>query len=66
MQKLPEEQLTIRSPSERDEFYLRKISQQLKEGKLVVKLHLKHTLHAKLYLAYSQDIRVPVDDVSAD
>ena len=54
------EQLTIGAPSERDEIYLRKLSTQLKEKKVVVKLHLKHQLHAKLYLAMSDDIRVPV------
>ncbi len=54
------EQLTIGTPSERDEVYLRKLSKQLKDKKVVVKLHLKHPLHAKLYLAYSEDMRVPV------
>lgn len=54
------EQLTIGAPSERDEIYLRKLSKQLKEKKVTVKLHLKHQLHAKLYLAISEDVRVPV------
>lgn len=54
------EQLTIGTPSERDEIYLRKLSRQLKEKKVVVKLHLRHQLHAKLYLAFSDDARVPV------
>jgi len=54
------EQLTIGTPIERDEIYLRKLSTQLKEKKVVVKLHLKHQLHAKLYLAISDDVRVPV------
>jgi superfamily II DNA or RNA helicase len=54
------EQLTIGTPTERDEIYLRKLSKQLKEKKVVVKLHLRHPLHAKLYLAYSDDARVPV------
>jgi superfamily II DNA or RNA helicase len=54
------EQLTIGTPTERDEVYLRKLSKQLKEKRLVVKLHLKHPLHAKLYLAISNDVRVPV------
>ena len=54
------EQLTIGTPTERDEIYLRKLSTQLKEKKVVVKLHLKHQLHAKLYLAISDDARVPV------
>ena len=54
------EQLTIGTPTERDEIYLRKLSRQLKDKKVVVKLHLKHQLHAKLYLALSDDVRVPV------
>jgi superfamily II DNA or RNA helicase len=54
------EQLTIGTPTERDEKYLRKLSLQLKEKRVVVKLHLKHPLHAKLYLAHSNDVRVPV------
>ncbi len=54
------EQLTIGIPTDADEAALRKLSNQMKTGKVVVKLHLKHTLHAKLYLAFSNDIRVPV------
>ena len=54
------EQLTYGTPTEEDERALRKLSQQLKDKKVVVKLHLKYTLHAKLYLAYSEDTRVPV------
>lgn len=54
------DQLTVGAPSERDEVYLRKLCGQLKDGKVVVKLHLRHRLHAKLYLAFSADIRVPV------
>ncbi len=54
------DQLTIGTPTEADERALRKLSQQMKHKKVVVKLHLKYTLHAKLYLAYSNDKRVPV------
>lgn len=54
------DQLTIGTPTEADENALRKLSQQMKDKKVVVKLHLRYTLHAKLYLAYSNDIRVPV------
>ncbi len=54
------EQLTLGTPTERDEVYLRKLSKQLKEKKVVVKLHLRHPLHAKLYLTYSEDVRVPL------
>lgn len=54
------DQLTIGTPTEADEKALRKLSQQMKDKKVVVKLHLRYTLHAKLYLAYSNDKRVPV------
>ncbi len=49
------DQLTIGTPTEQDERALRKLSQQLKDKKVVVKLHLKHPLHAKLYLCYLRD-----------
>ncbi|MFH1321086.1 MAG: helicase-related protein [Bacteroidota bacterium] len=54
------DQLTIGTPSDADEGALRKLSQQMKDKKVVVKLHLRYPLHAKLYLAYSEDKRVPV------
>lgn len=54
------DQLTIGTPSEQDERALRKLSQQMKDKKVVVKLHLRYPLHAKLYLAYSDDRRVPI------
>jgi superfamily II DNA or RNA helicase len=54
------EQLAIGAPTEADEKALRTLSQQMKDNKVVVKLHLRHTLHAKLYLAYSADKRVPI------
>ncbi len=54
------DQLTIGTPTEPDEKALRLLSQQMKDNKVVVKLHLRFTLHAKLYLAYSADKRVPL------
>ena len=54
------EQLTIGVPSEEDEQGLRKLSKQIKLGKVVVKLFLRHTLHAKLYLAFREDKINPV------
>jgi Helicase conserved C-terminal domain/PLD-like domain len=48
------EQLTIGAPTNEDEAGLRRLSQQLKSGKLTVKLFLRHPLHAKLYLIYPQ------------
>jgi superfamily II DNA or RNA helicase len=53
-------QLTIGVPTEADERALRKLSQQMKDNKVVVKLHLRYPLHAKLYLAYSKDVRIPI------
>lgn len=49
------DQLTIGTPTEADEIALRTLSRQMKEGKVVVKLHLRYTLHAKLYLCYLKD-----------
>ena len=53
------DQLTIGTPTELDELALRKLSRQMKAKKVVVKLHLRYQLHAKLYLAFSNDKRVP-------
>ena len=53
------DQLTIGTPTEIDELALRKLSRQMKEKKVAVKLHLRYQLHAKLYLAFSNDKRVP-------
>lgn len=53
------EQLTIGAPTNEDEAGLRRLSQQLKTGKLVVKLFLRHTLHAKLYLIHRSDHNLP-------
>ncbi len=53
-------QLTIGAPTDEDEVGLRRLSAQLKAGKVVVKLHLRHTLHAKLYLCFRLDPNNPV------
>jgi superfamily II DNA or RNA helicase len=45
-------QLIFGSPNNRDEATLRRLSHQIKAGKVVVKLFARHTLHAKLYLIY--------------
>lgn len=49
------QQLLFGAPSNADEAGLRRLRIQLRSGKLQVKLHLRHTLHAKLYLAYRTD-----------
>lgn len=54
------EQLTIGVPTEEDEKGLRQLVKQIKEKKVVVKLFLRHPLHAKLYLAYRVDKINPI------
>lgn len=44
------QQLLIGSPNNEDEAGLKRLREQLLSKKLVVKLYLKHTLHAKLYI----------------
>ena len=54
-------QLTLGVPSAEDEKTLKKLRQQLVDGKVCVKLHLRYPLHAKLYLAHRpQDTSNPV------
>ncbi len=45
-------QLLLGLPTANDEWTLRRLSAQMKEGKVVVKLYLRESLHAKLYLAH--------------
>ena len=53
-------QLTIGIPTEEDERGLRKLSSQIKSKKVVVKLFLRHSLHAKLYLLFREDKISPI------
>lgn len=53
-------QLTVGYPTERDEAYLKKLSQQIREKRLAIKLYLRNTLHAKLYLAYTTQNNAPI------
>jgi SNF2 family DNA or RNA helicase len=53
------DQLTIGAPTDEDEKGLRRLSAQLKAQKVVVKLFLRHPLHAKLYLAHRTDPNNP-------
>ncbi len=53
-------QLTVGYPTDADEAGLRRLARQLGEGRLKVKLFLKHALHAKLYLAHREDTINPV------
>lgn len=54
------DQLTIGIPTEEDEIGLRKLSSQIKQKKVIVKLFLRHPLHAKLYLCFREDRINPV------
>lgn len=54
------EQLTYGAPTNEDEANLRKLASQLKEKKVQVKLFLRHTLHAKLYLLFRDDKFNPI------
>ncbi len=54
------EQLTIGSPTNEDEAGLRNLSRQIRARQLVVKLFLRHALHAKLYLLFRPDPINPI------
>jgi superfamily II DNA or RNA helicase len=49
------EQLCVGAPTDADEAGLRRLAKQLKAEKVVVKLFLRHPLHAKLYLLFRPD-----------
>ena len=54
------QQLTIGAPTNKDEQALRQLSNQLRDNKVVVKLFLRHPLHAKLYLLFRDDPVNPI------
>ena len=49
------DQLTIGVPTNEDEKGLRRLASQIKAKKVIVKLFLRHPLHAKLYLLFRPD-----------
>ena len=49
------EQLSVGIPTNEDEAGLRKLAQQIRSQKVIVKLFLRHQLHAKLYLLFRSD-----------
>ena len=54
------QQLTIGAPTNADERTLRQLAEQLRAKKVVVKLFLRHPLHAKLYLLFRDDPVNPI------
>lgn len=53
------QQLTLGAPTNADETTLRQLAAQIRAHKLVVKVYLRHPLHAKLYLLYRRDANNP-------
>ncbi len=53
------EQLLIGAPTNEDEAGLRRLSAHIKAKKVIVKLFLRHPLHAKLYLLHRTDPNNP-------
>jgi superfamily II DNA or RNA helicase len=54
------DQLTVGAPTNADQQGLRRLSEQLRSGRVVVKLYLRQKLHAKLYLLHRHDRNVPI------
>ncbi len=54
------EQLTYGVPTASEEAALKRLSQQIKDGKVVVKLSVRQGLHAKLYLLHRLDPFNPI------
>jgi superfamily II DNA or RNA helicase len=54
------EQLLIGAPSNADQEGLRRLSTQLRAKRVIVKLFLRHKLHAKLYLLYQNSHITPI------
>lgn len=53
------DQLTFGAPTNEDEKALQRLAAQLRAKKVVVKLFLRHPLHAKLYLMHRNDVVNP-------
>src|SRR3989338_2828677 len=57
-----QEQLTFGVPTDEDETGLRRLAAQIRAQKVIVKLFVRHSLHAKLYLLFRQD---PINPTTA-
>ena len=53
------DQLMVGIPTNQDEVGLRRLAAQIRDKKVVVKLYLRHPLHAKLYLLFRPDPITP-------
>ena len=54
------QQLTMGAPTNKDERALRQLCRQLRGKRVIVKLFLRHRLHAKLYLLFRDDPVNPI------
>ena len=54
------QQITFGLPTNEDEATLRRLAEQLRAKRVIVKLFLRHPLHAKLYLLYRDDPNNPI------
>jgi hypothetical protein len=54
------EQLTCGVPTASDETTLRQLARQLHAKQLIIKVHLRYPLHAKLYLVHRHDANNPI------
>ncbi len=54
------DQLTYGAPTNQDQTALQQLARQLRSGRVVVRLYLRHRLHAKLYLFHRRDHFTPI------
>lgn len=53
-------QFTYGAPTNQDQAALQQLARQLRAGKVIVKLYLRHRLHAKLYLFHRHAPFTPI------
>lgn len=54
------QQLMLGMPTNDDEAGLQRLANQIRSGRLIVKLFMRHQLHAKLYLLHRNDYNTPI------